>query len=833
MAAGNKRFVRLEPPPVGAHFSAVVDTLLRKGVAPPLSGAVPKRWSYKEFDTALGHENREGKQVREWRRNNRLPADTHKIEMVLFGPDETDYRDWRIALRQSLADANRLAKARKTHSSPTFVRHEHHHASNVANESLVRPVPKSPPVYLHNCDASPKSLRAALRTSLGRIVLCGPPGAGKTALADAYATTYRSSYRSIVRIDASSRATCASDLIAFGRHLGCSDSRDSADEVLKNTLTRLSASSNDILLIFDGARNPEVLTPFLPSPFTVHIIVTSRSPRWETHAKVLPMEPWSVDQGVLYLRRRDKLGSPEPSTIALVADLGGLPAVLEFAANYCERNEIAHSEFHVRYAADPFNIFARCEPAATYPVNLAEVYSSEIATAETAAPGATSLLAVLDNLSHHAVPVALLESISTEPKHDIEAALTALAELSLISIGTQPGHGASCRVLRADRLVTRVAAKIGPTAILAKRQACTALRRTFPSRPFNLGVNILLGRLLAPHAIHVFDNLSPSDENAYDHGMLALMLGSLLVAIGRPLEATKVHRIAYDWLRKCECQSLVAFPLWFLSDALSNLGQHVRAERLLRAALQLIQSDPDQDIPELAGILLSLSKIMQSTSRPREARSVLLDVQKMLPGHIEPNHPLFLDARETRAMLDLGEGKIDVACAELTDVLAARKLDLKSESIILANTMRALAKAFVAAKRFDEAIDQMARAHDIVLRVCDPESEAIGSSWLDIAVLKLLTSASMAAGSEIILALKTLRRPSPQRLAALELGARWNLDSQRNPDSALGFAQEAITTARHLGLWNAEKRMAELAGHALRRLGRDQDAATLQKRYAN
>ncbi|NIO68799.1 MAG: toll/interleukin-1 receptor domain-containing protein, partial [Anaerolineae bacterium] len=58
------------------------------------------------------------------------------------------------------------------------------------------------------------------------------------------------------------------------------------------------------LLIFDNARRPEDLRPYLPPGGAGHVLVTSRYPDWRDVANPLTVQVWERDESVAFLLKR-------------------------------------------------------------------------------------------------------------------------------------------------------------------------------------------------------------------------------------------------------------------------------------------------------------------------------------------------------------------------------------------------------------------------------------------------------------------------------------------------------------------------------------------------
>ena len=157
-------------------------------------------------------------------------------------------------------------------------------------------------------------------------------GSGKTALAVEYAYSHQDQYDIVWWIRADTQATIVTDLAGLAAKLARSGQIfDSPRQACAAAIDELQRRDR-WLLIFDNARKPEDLASFLPAKAIGHVLITSGNSNWESLASILPVNSWSRNESIEFLRLR--LGGIDDLHVAdqLAAALGDLPLAIEQAA---------------------------------------------------------------------------------------------------------------------------------------------------------------------------------------------------------------------------------------------------------------------------------------------------------------------------------------------------------------------------------------------------------------------------------------------------------------------------------------------------------------------
>ena len=168
------------------------------------------------------------------------------------------------------------------------------------------------------------------------VFITGFGGIGKTSLALKYADKYKSHYKFIYFIIASSQDSIVQGLVDLADKMNI-PSGDIPIR-LKNLRNQLDEFKGDYLLIFDGIDNPEdfeELKKHLPNNRKC-ILLTSRMSELATQelrCKSLPLNAWPIEEAVDYLLKTTK--KEEADQVKILAEkLGCLPLALVHASAY-------------------------------------------------------------------------------------------------------------------------------------------------------------------------------------------------------------------------------------------------------------------------------------------------------------------------------------------------------------------------------------------------------------------------------------------------------------------------------------------------------------------
>ncbi|MDR0889667.1 MAG: toll/interleukin-1 receptor domain-containing protein, partial [Oscillospiraceae bacterium] len=169
------------------------------------------------------------------------------------------------------------------------------------------------------------------------VLLEGPGGYGKTAVAVEYAYLHRSDYALIGYFNAASEAQLQDDYRGFAReYLGVQDVTLAFDEV-KRAVDAYLRNQASCLLIYDNAEG-YALSAFLPTGLQsgAHVLICSRLPIAGIRVG-MEQEPFSIPDAKKFVKHCLPKASAE-DVAELAQTLGYLPLALECAVAYIKQN---------------------------------------------------------------------------------------------------------------------------------------------------------------------------------------------------------------------------------------------------------------------------------------------------------------------------------------------------------------------------------------------------------------------------------------------------------------------------------------------------------------
>jgi NB-ARC domain/Tetratricopeptide repeat len=216
------------------------------------------------------------------------------------------------------------------------------------------PVPSRLPDFVGR-EAWLETLRRALAKDdrAGVVAIQGLIGVGKTQLALEYAHRHSHEYDLVWWIPCDEAESAHGALADLAARLGLEDASQAPDEgdygKLFDLLRRDPRYARS-LLIFDNVNEPEEIKDLIP-PMSGHVLVTTRSSRWEASGDMLELDVFDRRESVEFLRRRMRTFNAV-SAHRLAEGVGDLPLLLEHAVE----SRVAISAYLARLDRDPLDL---------------------------------------------------------------------------------------------------------------------------------------------------------------------------------------------------------------------------------------------------------------------------------------------------------------------------------------------------------------------------------------------------------------------------------------------------------------------------------------------
>jgi tetratricopeptide (TPR) repeat protein len=239
----------------------------------------------------------------------------------------------------------------------------------------------------------------------GGLVIQGLSGIGKTQLAIEYAHRYANQYDLIWWIACGTIERASTGMRQLEELFGIADSPTPPGEKRFAALfeeLRTGSTYERWLLIFDDANEPDDIRDLLPLG-PGHVLITSRSSRWDESAKMLDLDRFTRRDSVRFLQSRMR-GLEEVDAQRLADAVGDLPLILEHVVE----SRIPVEEYLAQLDSDPLGLFSRNPPSA-YSATIAETWLAMIAKLDSDNPASIGLLRCLSFFGRGPIPQVSLD----------------------------------------------------------------------------------------------------------------------------------------------------------------------------------------------------------------------------------------------------------------------------------------------------------------------------------------------------------------------------------------------------------------------------------------
>jgi tetratricopeptide (TPR) repeat protein len=244
---------------------------------------------------------------------------------------------------------------------------------------------------------------------VGRVVLAGLGGVGKTSVAVEFVYQRQADYELVWCVNGEQPASLLADLAALANQLCLATNAPQEAQVL--ALRGWLERHQRWLLVLDNVVGPQQVAEVLPRTATGQVVITSRSGvGWERLASVLPVEALApADAAGLLLTRAGGTGAiAEAAATTLATSLGGLPLALEQAGAYvAATGTITLAEYAELFATRGLELLKRGQPLG-YQHTVATTWSLALERLREEEPTAVELLTLASFLGPDDLPLPLL-----------------------------------------------------------------------------------------------------------------------------------------------------------------------------------------------------------------------------------------------------------------------------------------------------------------------------------------------------------------------------------------------------------------------------------------
>ncbi|QIS12691.1 FxSxx-COOH system tetratricopeptide repeat protein [Nocardia arthritidis] len=288
-------------------------------------------------------------------------------------------------------------------------------ADTPTSRSSALELPDRQPVAVSR--AAPTELEG-LRTAEGGavLVLHGLPGIGKTQLAIQYAHQHLAEFTGVVWLAADRPELLPEAVAHTAARLGLLPAKDA--DLLRTKLFRHLSETGPWLYVLDGAPDMDTCLQFVPRLPGVHVLITSRDPRWTKIAKRCEIGPFDPAESIELLTEilGDKSGLGD-----LAEALEHLPAAVDQAAHFLVDSLMSLTEYANQVRDEPVRVLSTVD--GTIPGSLGATWRLALEHLAETDPAAAEVIEFLAFLAAAPIPREVLTAVpaSVYPRFAAEA----------------------------------------------------------------------------------------------------------------------------------------------------------------------------------------------------------------------------------------------------------------------------------------------------------------------------------------------------------------------------------------------------------------------------
>ena len=268
--------------------------------------------------------------------------------------------------------------------------------------------------------------------------LTGGRGIGKTQVAAQYARhAVATGVQLVAWVPATDRERMLGGLAAVADRIGVADPEGDSEVSATRLREVLAARTSVALLVFDDAKDPQLVRRYVPATGATQVVVTTTDRAFTSLGTEVPVGTFEPHESIAYLAERTELDDPIGAK-AVADELGHLPLALAQAATVIRLRSRSYSQYLDAVRSLPLDEILPAGRGDAYPHGTAEAILLSVEAVEEASSGGLlpRVLRALAVLGGDGVTTKVLKSVVGLENGDdaggVDDALALLAEASLV-----------------------------------------------------------------------------------------------------------------------------------------------------------------------------------------------------------------------------------------------------------------------------------------------------------------------------------------------------------------------------------------------------------------
>ncbi len=501
-----------------------------------------------------------------------------------------------------------------------------------------------------------KTLHTTYTVALTQAIT-GLGGIGKTQTAIEYAYYHQHMYEYVFWVNASSQDLLSSSFVDIAHRLNLPQKNERDQNRVIAAVMNWLRNNTSWLLVIDNADDLNVVTTFLPTAHTGHIILTTRAQAVGLLAKTVQLEQMPPKVGACFLLRRagiissngvlsDAQEQDRNTAIEISQIFGGLPLALDQAGAYIRETKCRVSDYLNIYQQQEGQLLQRrgtlekndypASVATTWEISVQKIVESNLAAIE--------ILRLCTFLHPDTIPEEIIKKNSDvlgatlQPiASDHFAFNQAIKELRNFSLLQRSSNGKILTIHRLVQAVFRDKMSSDEQKTWGKR-ALRAVENIFPSVLYE---NWSTCQMLLPHAQVCSTWMKQQTSFLPEGAHLLLRAGYYCHERAQDKEASTLLEQSLKIF-----EDIYGYKHRFVADCLNNLAlvyeaqdKYKEAESLFQRALAIDEVLEEKQY-EITSTLNNLANLYQKQGRYPEAETLFLkalasDEQRYGSNHIE------------------------------------------------------------------------------------------------------------------------------------------------------------------------------------------------------